>query len=121
MMLLRLWYLIRYAFIFAKALTLATIDVTKAVLRPELDFRPGFLAVEMACESDLEITLLANSITLTPGTIAVHVEREARKIIIHALNIGADPDGVRRDIQQTLEANILKFTRPGGWPLKEKS
>jgi multicomponent Na+:H+ antiporter subunit E len=121
MILLRLWYLVRYAFIFAKALTMSTIDVTKAVLRPELDIRPGFLAVDMESETDLEITLLANSITLTPGTISVHVEREERKIIIHALNVGTDPDAVRRDIQQTLEANILKFTRPGGWPERGKS
>jgi len=45
---------------------------------------------------------------------SVHVEREARKIIIHALNVGDDPDAVRRDVQQTLEANILKWTRPRG-------
>jgi multicomponent Na+:H+ antiporter subunit E len=111
MIFVRLWYAIRYGFIFLKALTMSTIDVTKAVLRPELDFRPGFLAVDMKCETDLEITLLANSITLTPGTISVHVEPEERKIIIHALNVGDDPDAVRRDVQQTLEANILAFAR----------
>ena len=121
MILARLWYLIRYCAIFAKALTLSTIDVTKAVLRRELDFRPGFLAVDMDCETDLEITLLAISITLTPGTITVHVEPEQRKIIIHALNVGEDPDAVRRDVRQTLEANILKFTRPGGWPPRKSS
>ena len=121
MILTRLYYAIRYGFIFLRALTIATVDVTKAVLRRELDFRPGFLAVDMACETDLEITLLANSITLTPGTISVHVEREERKIIIHALNVGEDPDAVRRDVQQTLEANILKFTRPGGWPPRSRS
>jgi len=114
--LVRLWYLIRYCVIFAKALTLSTIEVAKAVLRRELDFRPGFLAVDMDCETDFEITVLANSITLTPGTITVHVEQDQRKIIIHALSVGEDPDAVRRDIRQTLEANILKFTRPGGWP-----
>ena len=121
MILVRLYYLIRYGFIFLKALTLSTIDVTKAVLRPAMDFRPGFLAVDMACETDFEITMLANSITLTPGTISVHVEREHRKIIIHALNVGDDPDAVRRDIQQTLEANILKWTRPEGWPPRGSS
>ncbi len=118
MILLRLYYMVRYAFIFLRALTLSTIDVTRAVLRRELDFKPGFLAVDMECESDFEITLLANSITLTPGTISVHVEREHRKIIIHALNVGDDPEAVRRDVQQTLEANILKWTRPGGWPAR---
>lgn len=121
MILVRLWYMIRYGFIFLKALTLSTISVTKAVLRPKLDFRPGFLAVDMDCETDLEITLLANSITLTPGTISVHVETDHRKIIIHALDVGDDPDAVRRDVKQTLEANILKWTRRGGWPPRKSS
>jgi multicomponent Na+:H+ antiporter subunit E len=112
----RVWFFLRYGYIFAKALTQSTIDVAKAVLRRNLDFRPGFLAVDMDCETDLEITSLANSITLTPGTITVHIERDRKKIIIHALNVGDDPDAVRRDVKETLEANILKWTRPGGWP-----
>ncbi len=116
MILVRFGYMIRYGFIFLKALTVSTYQVTRAVLRPNLDFRPGFLAVDMECESDFEITLLANSITLTPGTISVHIESDHRKIIIHALDVGDDPDAVRRDVRQTLEANILKWTRPGGWP-----
>ena len=115
-MIRRAGYFARYGYIFLKALTQSTIDVAKAVLRPQIDFRPGFLAVDMDCESDLEITSLANSITLTPGTITVHVERDRKKIIIHALNVGDDPDAVRRDVKETLEANILKWTRPGGWP-----
>ena len=80
---------------------MSTIDVTKAVLRRDLDFRPGFLAVDMECETDFEITSLANSITLTPGTISVHVDREHRKIIIHALNVGDDLDGRTADLQAT--------------------
>jgi multicomponent Na+:H+ antiporter subunit E len=107
----RLYYAIRYGFVFARALIKANVDVTKAVLRPRLRIRPGFLAVPMLAETDFEITSLANSITLTPGTISVHVVRDHRIIIIHALDIGDDPDAVRVDVQQTLEANILKFTR----------
>lgn len=113
-MIARLYYAIRYAFIFARALVKANVDVARIVLRPRPTFRPGFLAVPMRAETDLEITLLANSITLTPGTIAVHVVREQRIIVIHALDVGDDPDAVRADVQQTLEANILKFTRPAG-------
>lgn len=112
----RIYYAIRYAFVFARALVKANIDVAKAVLRPRCTFRPGFLAVPMLADTDFEITTLANSITLTPGTITVHVVREHRVIIIHALDIGNDPDAVRADVQQTLEANILKFTRVGAAP-----
>jgi multicomponent Na+:H+ antiporter subunit E len=120
-MIVRLWFLLRYCAIFARELTKATIAVTKAVLNPDMAIRPGFLAVDMDCESDFEITVFANSITLTPGTISVHVDREQRKIIIHALDVGADPDAVRADVKSALEANILKWTRPGGWPPRSAS
>jgi multicomponent Na+:H+ antiporter subunit E len=120
-MIVRLWFLLRYCAIFARELTKATIAVTKAVLNPGMAIRPGFLAVDMDCESDFEITVFANSITLTPGTISVHVDREQRKIIIHALDVGADPDAVRADVKSALEANILKWTRPGGWPPRSAS
>lgn len=112
----RLYFAIRYGFVFARALIKANVDVARLVLRRRPSFRPGFLAVPMLAETDFEITTLANSITLTPGTISVHVVREHRIIIIHALDIGNDPDAVRLDVQQTLEANILKFTRPGWTP-----
>jgi multicomponent Na+:H+ antiporter subunit E len=107
----RAWYAFLYALIFTRALIKANIDVAKVVLRPRPKFRPGFLAVPMRAETDFEITTLANSITLTPGTITVHVVREHGVIVIHALDMGDDPDAVRADVQQTLEANILRFTR----------
>jgi multicomponent Na+:H+ antiporter subunit E len=117
----RFLFMLRYLVIFSRELAKATIAVTKAVLKRDLQIRPGFIAVDMDCESDFEITVFANSITLTPGTISVHVEREQRKIIIHALDVGADPDAVRRDVKDALEANILKWTRRDGWPPRRSS
>ncbi len=108
----RVYHAVRYMFIFLKALVLANIEVAKLVLSPVLKIRPGFLAVPMEASSDLEITSLANSITLTPGTIAVHVSEDRHVIVIHALNVGDDPDRIRRSVKQVLEANILKWTRP---------
>jgi multicomponent Na+:H+ antiporter subunit E len=109
---IRLLYLIRYFFIFLRELTLATWAVTKLVLTPSPRLRPGFVAFPMETRSDLEITALANSITLTPGTISVHVERGQGVLVIHAIDIGDDPQSVRDSIQSALEANILKWTRP---------
>jgi multicomponent Na+:H+ antiporter subunit E len=110
----RLYYFVRWCFVFMKALTKANIDVAKLVLAPTMVIRPGFVEVPMAASTDLEITSLANSITLTPGTITVHVDRVRRTIVIHALHVGDDPEAVRLDVRETLEANILKWTRPSG-------
>ena len=110
----RLYHFVRWCFVFAKALAKANWDVTKLALAPTMTIRPGFVEVPMEAETDFEITSLANSITLTPGTITVHVDRARRTILIHALNVGDDPEAVRRDVRETLEANILKWTRPAG-------
>ncbi len=110
----RLYYFVRWCFIFMKALTKANIDVTRLVLARTMVIRPGFLEVPMEASTDFEITSLANAITLTPGTITVHVDRPRRTILIHALHVGDDPEAVRVDVRETLEANILKWTRPAG-------
>jgi multicomponent Na+:H+ antiporter subunit E len=108
----RLYYAVRYAAIFLRELVVANIQVAQAVLRPKLGIRPGFLAVALDAETDFEITVFANSITLTPGTISVHVAADHRTLVIHALDVGEDPEGLRRSVKETLEANILKWTRP---------
>jgi multicomponent Na+:H+ antiporter subunit E len=109
----RLYYFVRWCAVFAKALVKANVDVVKLVLAPTMAIRPGFVEVPMEAATDFEITSLANSITLTPGTITVHVDRARRTIVLHALHVGDDPEAVRRDVRETLEANILKWTRGG--------
>ncbi len=108
----RVYYFLRWCGIFAKALVKANIDVAKIVLSPAISIRPGIVAVPMEAETDFEITLLANAITLTPGTITVHVDQAERMLLVHALDVGDDPDAIRRDVRETLEANILAWTRP---------
>jgi multicomponent Na+:H+ antiporter subunit E len=104
-----LW--LRYLVILTREIWLSAVTVAKLVLGPVDRLRSGFVAVPMDAASDLEITALANSITLTPGTITVHVEPAKRMLVIHAIDIGQDPDEVRRAIKTTLEANILRWTR----------
>lgn len=107
----RVFYFLRYCVIFLWELTVANYQVARLVLSPTPRIRPGFLAIKMEAQSDFEITSLANSITLTPGTIAVHVSDGRDMIIVHALDISDHPDQVRAQIKRTLEANILKWTR----------
>ena len=106
-----LWF--RYIAILTREIWFSAITVAKLVLGPLERLRSGFIAVPMDAESDTEITTLANSITLTPGTITVHVEPAKRVIVIHAIDIGRDPEDVRQSIKTVLEANILRWTRAG--------
>jgi multicomponent Na+:H+ antiporter subunit E len=107
----RLWYFIVYLFRFTKELALANYQVTKLVLSPRLPIRPGFISIPLDAKTDFEITGFANSITLTPGTISVHIPDDHSSIVIHALDVGDDVDALRRATKDSLEAPILRFTR----------
>jgi multisubunit Na+/H+ antiporter MnhE subunit len=104
---------LRYQVILGREIWLSAVTVAKLALGPLDRLRSAFLAVPMEASSDLEITTLANSITLTPGTITVHVEPERGLIVVHAIDVGQNPDDVRRSIRTVLEANILRWSRAG--------
>lgn len=61
----------------------ANIYVVRTALRPELDIRPTLVRVPVRVKSDLARATYANSITLTPGTVTLDVERDA--FLVHAL------------------------------------
>jgi len=107
----RVFYAIIYVFRFAKELALANYQVAKLVLSPRMPIRPGFVSIPLEAKTDFEITSFANSITLTPGTISVHISDDRHAIVIHAIDIGDDLDALRQSIKDSLEAPILRFTR----------
>jgi multicomponent Na+:H+ antiporter subunit E len=104
---------LRFLAILAREIVLASISVAKLALGPLDRLRSGFIAVPLDARSDLEITVFANSITLTPGTITVHVDRARRTLVMHAIDIGRDPEELRRSTKDVLEASILRWTRAG--------
>jgi multicomponent Na+:H+ antiporter subunit E len=76
-----LWYLFVYIFVLLYEMFLASLDVVYRVVT--MDIRPEIIMIKSNIKSDLGILLLANSITLTPGTITVDIEGDY--IYIHWL------------------------------------
>jgi len=64
----------------------ANLDVAYRVLTMKI--RPGIIRVKSDLKSDFGIFMLANSITLTPGTITVDIDEETHDLFIHNINIG---------------------------------
>jgi len=110
-MLRRVFYAVVYLFQFMKELAKANYQVAKLVLSPSAKLKPGFVAVPLTATTDFEITGFANSITLTPGTISVHIPDDRKVIVIHAIDVGDDLDALRQGTKDALEAHILRFTR----------
>lgn len=98
------------AWLFLKELTLSAIRVGLLVLRPRLDLKPAFVAFPLTATSDVEITLLANLITLTPGTLSVDVSADRKLLLIHAIDV-QERDGLIREIREGLETKVMEACR----------
>ena len=95
---------------FAKEVVVANLRVAAAVVAPRGRLRPAIVAVPLTVDRDAEIALLANLITLTPGTLSLDVSPDRRTLYVHAMATGG-PDELRREIQLGFERRILEVFR----------
>ena len=72
---------------FIKELILSALQVAWLAVQPKLRLRPGIIAYPLTVTTDLQITMLANMITLTPGTLSVDVSHDRKSLFIHAIDI----------------------------------
>lgn len=80
------------------------------VLTPTHHMKPGVLAVPLEAATDLEITVLANLITMTPGTLSLDVSPDRKTLYVHAMYIH-DAEALRRDVKENLERRVLELLR----------
>ena len=93
-------------------LVLANLRVALEVLTPPHLMRPGVIGIPLDAQTDAEITLLANLISLTPGTLSLDVSADRRTLYIHAMYIpGGDLEAVRRQIKNGFERRVLELLR----------
>ena len=96
--------------LFLKELALSAYKVAVMVFSPRLDLKPGIFAFPLTVDRDFEITLLANLITLTPGTLSVYVSEDRKTLFVHAVDC-SDPEATRRDIAEGFERKIMEAFR----------
>lgn len=85
----------------------ANFDVAYRVITMKI--RPGIIRVHSGMKTDLGIFMLANSITLTPGTLSVGIDEETNDLFIHNINI-AEGDEKREAIESTELFGIAKLS-----------
>ena len=108
---MRLWHALALAAAFCRDLVVSSLLVARAVLLGNRAVRPRFVIVPLSkARTDLEITLVANYITLTPGTLTVDVSPDRSRLLVHSLLAG-DSATVRADVQQGIEARVTRVTR----------
>lgn len=95
---------------FAWELLLANLRVAYSVLLPRGRLRSGIIAVPLDVQTDTEITLLVNLITLTPGTLSLDLSDDRRVLYVHALHV-EDVQEFRRQIKQGFERRVQELLR----------
>ncbi len=101
------WLLI-YIFVFLWECIKANFDVAYRVLHPAMPIKPGIVRVQLGIQTDLARTMLANSITMTPGTIAVDIIGDV--MYVHWIYVSSeDPQVYSRKVSGRFEKYIEKI------------
>lgn len=95
----------RLILLFLYELVMSALRVALDVISPRRTFRPGIIGIPLDTKSDLQTTVLANLITLTPGTLSIDVSTDKTMLYIHAMRAD-DPEGLVKSIKEGFEAQI---------------
>ena len=100
-----LYFLFHYVPVFLWEVLKANLDVAYRVVHPGLPINPGIVKVKTSLRSDIACTLLANSITLTPGTMSVDIDKDRAVLYVHWIDVRS------QDIELATRIIVERFER----------
>ncbi len=103
----KFWLSIGLFLYFLSELLQSGFRVAIDVIRPTYRMEPGIIYIPLDLKTDLGITILANLITLTPGTISLFVTDDRSQLCIHSMYTGDNPNEVRRSIKEGFESWVI--------------
>lgn len=101
---------LKFLFYFIKELIKANLIVAYDIITPKDYMKPGIVAIPLDAKTDLEITLFANLITLTPGTLSLDVSNDKKTLYVHGLYV-KDVESFRKELKEGLEKRLLEVLR----------
>ncbi|MEN8187695.1 MAG: Na+/H+ antiporter subunit E [Bacteroidota bacterium] len=101
-------YFIQYFFVFIIALIKANFDVAKRVVSPSLPINPGIVKFKTKLTNGFAKLVLANSITLTPGTLTIDAIGDT--FYVHWIDVTSDdPEVAYKEIAESFEKILMKI------------
>lgn len=94
---------------FVGELIKSNVKIAFDIITPTFLGKPGVIGIELDAKTNLEITLVANLISLTPGTLSLDVSANKKILFVHAMYL-INEDEVRAELKQ-LEQRLLKVMR----------
>jgi multicomponent Na+:H+ antiporter subunit E len=101
---------IRFMAFFSWELIQSNLRVIYEVITPMHSMKPGIIAIPLDAKTDLEITIFANLITLTPGTLSLDTSPDRSTLYIHAMYIH-DVNEFKENLKNGLEKKLLEVLR----------
>lgn len=92
------------------ALLLSGLRVAITVLSPKPRMHPGVIAIPIGLKTDSAIFVMANAITLTPGTLSLTVSEDKKTLYVHGMFI-EDPEAFRSEIRTSFERKVSGFLK----------
>jgi len=104
----KFFYVIYYLFVFLVELVKSNLDVARRIISPSLPINPGIVKFKTKLTSEYAKMVLANSITLTPGTLSLDIIDDT--FYIHWIDVKTlDPEEVRMEIAEKFEKILIKI------------
>jgi multicomponent K+:H+ antiporter subunit E len=100
--------LLRFAGVFLHDVLVANLAVARLILAGPRALRPAFVVVPLDLTNELALSLLANTICLTPGTVSARLSADRRSLLVHALDCG-DPAALVATVKTRFEAPLKEI------------
>lgn len=101
-------HLARYGLLVLGDILIANVQVARLILGPVKKLRPAFVTYPLDVRNEFTITLLASTISLTPGTVSSDVSEDRRNLLIHALDV-EDEAALIAHIKQRYETPLREI------------
>src|SRR5690606_36437317 len=102
--------LLQFGVYFLYEMTKANLQVAFDVITPRYKMHPGIVKYPLTASSNLEITLLANFLSLTPGTLIIDVSDDKKVLYVHVMYL-KDKESFVSNVQNGLERKLLDVLR----------
>ena len=105
------WKLLRYITVLLWDIGLANVTVARLILGPTRKLRPAFIHLPLDMQNEFAISVLASTISLTPGTVSSDLSPDRKTLLIHALDV-EDEAAVIAAIKQRYENPLREIFEP---------
>jgi multicomponent Na+:H+ antiporter subunit E len=104
-----------YLWIFTKELLVANLDVAKKVLFPGNEIDPDVLEIELRVENSAAVSILANSISLTPGTLTMEYKEGKNSFYVHSITGDQEREEIINTVREWEDLLLKIFTIDGNY------